>query len=98
MIIGVHTPEFAFEHVASNVAAAVKRLGIPYPVVQDNNFATWTNYSNQYWPADYLIDRQGRIRDYHFGEGGYAETEQAISSCSASATDAAAVPTRRRPR
>ena len=75
VIIGVHSPEFAFEHVASNVAAAIKRLGITYPVVQDNNFATWTNYSNQYWPADYLIDQQGRIRAYDTGEGGYTEME-----------------------
>ena len=60
--------------------AAVKRLGIDYPVVQDNNYGTWTNYSNQYWPAHYLIDRQGRIRDYHYGEGGYATTEAAIST------------------
>jgi thiol-disulfide isomerase/thioredoxin len=78
VIVGVHTPEFAFEHVPSNVGAAVKRLGIRYPVVQDNAYGTWTNYSNQYWPAHYLIDRLGRIRDYHFGEGGYAETEAAI--------------------
>ena len=69
VIIGVHSPEFAFEHVTSNVAAAVKRLGIPYPVMQDNNFATWTNYSNQYWPAEYLIDKQGHLRAYDFGEG-----------------------------
>ena len=77
-IIGVHTPEFAFEHVASNVGAAVKRLGIKYPVVQDNDYGTWDAYGNEYWPADYLIDRQGRIRDYDFGEGNYAETEAAI--------------------
>ena len=62
----------------SNVAAAIKRLGIKYPVVQDNDFATWTNYSNQYWPAEYLIDQQGRIRAYDFGEGDYAEMEQNI--------------------
>jgi cytochrome c biogenesis protein CcdA/thiol-disulfide isomerase/thioredoxin len=90
-IIGIHTPEFAFEHVASNVSAAVKRLGIHYPVVQDNKYGTWTNYSNQYWPAHYLIDRQGRIRDYHFGEGGYGETEQAIRTLLGVSTDAAAV-------
>ena len=91
MIIGVHTPEFAFEHVASNVSAAVERLGIHYPVVQDNKYGTWTNYSNQYWPAHYLIDRQGRIRDYHFGEGGYGETEQAIRTLLGVSADAAAV-------
>jgi cytochrome c biogenesis protein CcdA/thiol-disulfide isomerase/thioredoxin len=78
VIIGVHTPEFAFEHVASNVGAAVKRLGIAYPVVQDNAFGTWNNYSNHYWPAEYLIDRHGRIRAYHFGEGDYGASEENI--------------------
>ena len=72
MILGVHTPEFAFEHVTSNVRAAVKRLGIKYPVVQDNRFKTWDNFANQYWPAEYLIDRNGRVRHTHFGEGEYA--------------------------
>ncbi len=78
-IIGVHSPEFAFEHVSSNVKAAIKRLGIKYPVVQDNNFATWNAYGNEYWPADYLIDQQGRIRAYSSGEGGYAGMEQNIA-------------------
>jgi len=78
-IIGVHTPEFAFEHVTSNVEAAVKRLGIAYPVVQDNEFGTWDAYSNEYWPAEYLIDRNGRIRHVHFGEGSYDETESDIA-------------------
>ena len=78
-IIGVHSPEFAFEHVSSNVKAAIKRLGINYPVVQDNNFATWNAYGNEYWPADYLIDQQGRIRAYSTGEGGYDEMEQNIA-------------------
>ena len=59
VIIGVHTPEFAFEHVTSNVRAAVKRLGITYPVMQDNRYKTWDNYANQYWPAEYLIDKHG---------------------------------------
>src|SRR3954452_15256016 len=77
-IVGVHTPEFAFEHVPSNVRAAVKRLGIAYPVVQDNRFKTWDNYSNQYWPAEYLIDKSGHVRHTHFGEGQYGETEQLI--------------------
>jgi cytochrome c biogenesis protein CcdA/thiol-disulfide isomerase/thioredoxin len=77
-IVGVHSPEFAFEHVASNVQAAIKRLGIAYPVVQDNNFATWTNYGNEFWPADYLIDQQGRIRAYFTGEGDYATIETDI--------------------
>jgi thiol-disulfide isomerase/thioredoxin len=78
VIIGVHTPEFAFEHVASNVRSAVKRLGIRYPVVQDNRFKTWDNYANQYWPAEYLIDRSGRVRHTHFGEGEYPQTEALI--------------------
>jgi cytochrome c biogenesis protein CcdA/thiol-disulfide isomerase/thioredoxin len=78
VIVGVHTPEFAFEHVTSNVRAAVKRLGIAYPVVQDNRYKTWDNYANQYWPAEYLIDKQGRVRHTHFGEGEYEETESLI--------------------
>jgi cytochrome c biogenesis protein CcdA/thiol-disulfide isomerase/thioredoxin len=78
VIVGVHTPEFAFEHVTSNVRAAVKRLGIRYPVVQDNRFKTWDNYANQYWPAEYLIDRKGRVRHTHFGEGEYPRTETLI--------------------
>ncbi len=78
VIIGVHTPEFAFEHVTSNVKAAVKRLGIRYPVVQDNSFKTWDNYANQYWPAEYLIDKQGHVRHTHFGEGEYGQTESLI--------------------
>src|SRR5581483_7666413 len=78
VIVGVHTPEFAFEHVESNVRAAVRRLGIRYPVVQDNRYRTWDAYANQYWPAEYLIDRQGRVRHTHFGEGDYGETEALI--------------------
>jgi cytochrome c biogenesis protein CcdA/thiol-disulfide isomerase/thioredoxin len=78
VILGVHSPEFAFEHSLGNVRAAVKRLGIHYPVALDNDFATWNAYQNQYWPAHYLIDRSGRIRDVHFGEGAYAETEKEI--------------------
>jgi thiol-disulfide isomerase/thioredoxin len=91
-IIGVHSPEFAFEHVASNVAAAIKRLGITYPVVQDNNFATWNAYANAYWPAEYLIDQQGRIREYRTGEGGYDETEQNIKDLLGVSNQAAPVP------
>jgi cytochrome c biogenesis protein CcdA/thiol-disulfide isomerase/thioredoxin len=77
-IVGVHTPEFAFEHDAGNVEAAVKRLKIRYPVVQDNDFATWNAYANRYWPAKYLIDRAGHVRFVHFGEGSYGETEGLI--------------------
>jgi cytochrome c biogenesis protein CcdA/thiol-disulfide isomerase/thioredoxin len=77
-IVGVHTPEFAFEHVASNVEAAIRRFGIEYPVVQDNEYETWDAYANQYWPAEYLIDRRGEVRHVEFGEGDYDETEEAI--------------------
>jgi cytochrome c biogenesis protein CcdA/thiol-disulfide isomerase/thioredoxin len=77
-IVGVHSPEFAFERVPDNVRSAVKRLGVRYPVALDNDFATWRAYSNDYWPADYLIDKSGRIRDEHYGEGAYEETEGAI--------------------
>ena len=78
VIVGVHTPEFAFEHVSSNVRAAVNRLGIRYPVVQDNRYKTWDNYANEYWPAEYLIDRTGHVRHAHFGEGEYSQTEALI--------------------
>ena len=79
-IVGVHTPEFPFEHSASNVADAISREGIRYPVVQDNDYATWTAYHNQYWPAEYLIDGRGRIRLVDFGEGDYGGKERAIRS------------------
>jgi cytochrome oxidase Cu insertion factor (SCO1/SenC/PrrC family) len=74
----VHTPEFPFERSAPNVQKALARLGIAYPVAQDNRYATWDAYRNQYWPAVYLIDKQGRIVYRHFGEGNYAETEAEI--------------------
>jgi cytochrome c biogenesis protein CcdA/thiol-disulfide isomerase/thioredoxin len=77
-IVGVHSPEFAFEHVLSNVRGATRRLGVSWPVALDNNFSTWTAYSNQYWPADYLVDKTGQIRSVHFGEGNYAKTEAKI--------------------
>ncbi len=77
-IIGVHTPEFPFEHDAGNVASAIKQDGIRYPVAQDNDAATWNAYSNEYWPAEYLIDANGQVRHVHFGEGDYGQTERAI--------------------
>jgi cytochrome c biogenesis protein CcdA/thiol-disulfide isomerase/thioredoxin len=80
VIIGVHTPEFAFEKDPRNVEQAISDLGIKYPVVMDNNYAIWNAYSNRYWPAHYLVDAQGRIREQHFGEGAYDETEQMIRS------------------
>jgi cytochrome c biogenesis protein CcdA/thiol-disulfide isomerase/thioredoxin len=79
-IVGVHTPEFPFERIASNVEGAIRRLGIRYPVVQDNRYGTWDAWGNQYWPAKYLIDARGRVRYAHFGEGEYGATEQAIRS------------------
>ena len=78
VIIGVHSPEFAFEHDMGNVTQAVKDFGIAYPVVLDNNFSIWNAYHNQYWPAKYLVDKSGHLRYVHFGEGGYAEEEHAI--------------------
>ncbi len=77
-IIGVHTPEFSFEKVQSNVENAVKEFGIKYPVVLDNDFSTWKAYGNQYWPRKYLIDIDGHIVYDHIGEGGYDDTEKAI--------------------
>ena len=77
-IVGVHSPEFPFEKEASNVEEAIERNGIHYPVVQDNDLATWTAYSNQYWPAEYFIDSRGRVRFTHFGEGEYGEKEKII--------------------
>jgi len=78
VVLGVHTPEFAFEHVAGNVRSAVRRLGVGYPVGLDNEYATWNAFQNQYWPAKYLIDRNGHLRYYHFGEGEYDTTEARI--------------------
>ena len=78
VVIGVHTPEFPFEHETVNVQRAIERLGITYPVAQDNRYATWAAYGNQYWPAFYLIDKHGRVAYTHFGEGDYAQTEAAI--------------------
>ena len=77
-VVGIHTPEFPYERETRNVEKAVQRLGVQYPVAQDNRYATWKAYSNKYWPATYLIDRKGTIRYKHFGEGRYQETEQAI--------------------
>jgi len=80
IIIGVHTPELPPERDPDNVRAAVKNFGIEYPVVLDNNYATWNAYNNHYWPAMYLIDIHGYIVYTHFGEGAYAETEQKIQT------------------
>jgi thiol-disulfide isomerase/thioredoxin len=78
VIIGVHAPEFAFEKDLDNVRRAARDIGIQYPVAVDNRYAIWQAFSNRYWPAHYLIDATGQIRDVHFGEGAYAETEAKI--------------------
>lgn len=78
VVIGVHTPEFPFERDPDNVADAIERDGLTYPVVQDNDRGTWNAFANQYWPAKYLIDSSGEIRYVHYGEGDYARTEDAI--------------------
>jgi cytochrome c biogenesis protein CcdA/thiol-disulfide isomerase/thioredoxin len=80
VILGVHAPEFAFEKVLTNVQKGVKDAGIKYPVALDNDFATWQAYNNQYWPAKYLIDKDGQVRFTHFGEGEYDKTESAIQT------------------
>ena len=78
IVIGVHTPEFAFEKSTDAVQAAIKRHGIRYPVAQDNEYATWNAYHNQYWPAQYIIDKSGKIVFEHAGEGQYQEIERKI--------------------
>ncbi len=77
-VIGIHSPEYAFEKDAGNVAAGIRDFGIEYPVALDNNLATWTNYRNRYWPAHYLIDAEGTVRHISFGEGNYEATEKMI--------------------
>ena len=78
VVIGVHTPEYAFEHVASNVEAGAARLDITYPVALDNNYTTWNNFSNDSWPAEYLVDASGEVRHVAIGEGDYSTTESLI--------------------
>ncbi len=85
VVIGVHAPEFAFEKKAENVGRAVKDYKLTYPIVQDNDLATWTAFANRYWPAHYLIDKDGRVRREHFGEGEYDQTEKAIRALLAEA-------------
>jgi thiol-disulfide isomerase/thioredoxin len=78
VVIGAHAPEFRFETVVANVRRAVQSMNIDYPVAIDNQYALWDAFANQYWPAIYLIDAQGRIRYHHFGEGDYEQTERII--------------------
>ena len=78
VVVGVHTPEFAFEHVVSNVSQAAKQLGVVYPIAVDNGYKTWDAYQNDSWPAEYLIDATGQVRHAEFGEGDYGGTESLI--------------------
>ena len=87
-IVGVHTPEFAFEHVLGNVRQATHDLHVTWPVALDNEYGTWNAYSNEYWPAEYLIDRSGNVRHVHFGEGDYGGSEQEIRALLAEGTKA----------
>ncbi len=91
-VIGVHTPEYAFEHVASNVAAGAKRLGITYPIALDNDYKTWDAFHNDSWPADYLIDATGKVRFVGVGEGEYPQIESLIRQLLTSAHPGAALP------
>jgi len=90
VVIGVHAPEFAFEHDPANVAKAVKDLGITYPVVMDNDWKLWRALNNNYWPAHYFVDAQGRVRYHHFGEGEYDMSERVIRQLLAEAGHAPA--------
>lgn len=80
VIIGVHTPEFAFERDSDNVLKAIKNINVLWPVVQDNDYGIWNAFSNRYWPAHYIFDRKGKLVSMHFGEGKYSETESLIQS------------------
>ena len=78
VVVGVHSPEFAYERDTGNVKKAIQRHGIRYAVAQDNKFATWNAYRNRYWPAIYLVDRSGEVAYSHSGEGAYDETERTV--------------------
>ena len=80
MVVGVHSPEFAYEKPTRNVEAAIKKHDIRYPVAQDNNFVTWKAYDNNYWPSFYLVDKSGNVRRRHDGEGEYAQMDSAIQA------------------
>ena len=80
-MIGVHTPEFAFEHDAGNVRRAAQAMGVGYPVAIDNDYAIWHAFDNHYWPALYFVDAQGRIRHHQFGEGEYRSRKWSSSNC-----------------
>src|SRR3954467_10169017 len=85
VVIGVHTPEFSFEHDADSVRRAVQEMGITYPVAADNNYRVWLAFDNHYWPALYFAHPQGNIRHHHYGEGEYAQSEMVIQQLLAEA-------------
>ena len=85
MVIGVHSPEFAFEKNLDNVRRAAKDMRVDYPIAIDNDYAIWRAFNNQYWPALYFVDAQGRIRHHHFGEGEYEQSERMIQQLLAEA-------------
>ncbi|MFF2496523.1 cytochrome c biogenesis protein CcdA [Agromyces sp. NPDC058064] len=91
-VVGIHSPEYAFEKEPRNVAAGIEAFGIDYPVALDNSLATWTNYRNRYWPAHYLIDASGTVRQVSFGEGHYERTERLIRELLADAQPGVALP------
>ncbi len=91
-VLGVHAPEYAFEREAANVQSAVRDQHIHYPVAQDNNFLTWNAFNNRYWPAHYLVDHTGQVRQIHEGEGAYAETEQLVRQLLEAANPGIALP------
>ena len=93
-VVGVHTPEFAFEHDVGNITRAAAQLGVHYPIAVDNSYATWDNYQNSYWPAEYLIDATGTVRHIDYGEGGYAQTETFIRQLLSAARPGVALPPR----
>jgi thiol-disulfide isomerase/thioredoxin len=85
VVIGVHTPEFPFEHDLENVRRAAQDMRVSYPIAIDNDYAIWDAFANHYWPALYLVDAQGRIRSHHFGEGAYEQSEMIIQQLLAEA-------------
>ncbi|MFC8192832.1 cytochrome c biogenesis protein DipZ [Cellulomonas sp. NPDC057328] len=94
VVLGIHTPEYAFERETDNVRDGARRLGMTYPVAQDNSYATWTAYRNRYWPASYLIDAEGDVRHVHQGEGGYDVTEDLLRELLEDADPGVALPAR----
>ena len=93
-VVGVHTPEFAFEHDVGNITRAAAQLGVHYPIAVDNDYATWNNYQNSYWPAEYLVDATGTVRHIDDGEGQYAQTETFIRQLLSTADPGVVLPPR----